>query len=136
MNIINLLIFFVMTYWLDILVVAAMLVFMAYLLKQGKKDLVKKIIYDLVVKAEIALGGGTGDLKYNMVITNYYNKLPFIVRLVFSRAEINKLILDGVESLKTYLGQGKNLLNYSQEVKVKALPVDIILSNAEINNVP
>ena len=136
MHIINFLKVFIMAYWLDIVLVVAFVGLIAWLLKRGKKDLVKKIVYDLVVKAEATLGSGTGDIKYNMVVAAVYNKLPFIVRFLFTKKEIDKLITEAVEWLKTYLGQGKNLLGYEQEAQHKLLLPEAVPSNAELNNIP
>ena len=68
MHIINLLKVFFLAYWLDVVIVVAFIGIMALLIKKGKQDVVKKIVYNLVVKAEATLGSGTGDLKYNMVV--------------------------------------------------------------------
>jgi hypothetical protein len=136
MHIINFLIVLFTAYWLDILIVVAFIGLLAWLIKRGKKDLVKKIVYDLVVKAEATLGSGTGDLKYNMVVAAVYDKLPLIIRLLFTKKEIDKLITEAVDWLKVYLGQGKNLLGYEQETQYKLLLPEAVPSNAELNNIP
>ena len=94
-------------------------VVLAVLYKRGKKDIVKEIIYTLVVKAEKELGSATGSAKYSQVISDLYEKLPIILRLFFSKAEINNYIDDAVKWLKSKLRNPKvNLLTYAEEAKL------------------
>lgn len=126
----------VLLYWLDAVVVVAFIAVMAFLYKRGQKEAVKRIVYDLVVKAEATLGSGTGDLKYNRVVAQVYAALPFVVRLLFTQKDIDRLIAWAVDELKQYLGQGKNLLTYDQEQWLSNLPPEEVPSNAELNNIP
>lgn len=104
-------------YWLDILVIAAFIGALAYLYRIGKTEAVKKIIFYLVVRAEQQLGSGTGPLKYAMVIAAVYEKLPLILRLVFTKEDIDRFIEEAVANLKAYLYSGDvNLLTYCEEL--------------------
>ena len=132
MHIINFFIILFTVYGLDLLVVVAALAIVIVLIRKGKTDLVKKIMYSLVVKAEAALGSGTGDLKYNMV----YAALPTIIKLLWTQKEIYNYIIQAVKCLDNYLGQGKNLLTYNQEITIALLPPEEIPSNAELNTIP
>lgn len=132
MHIINFLVTFFLAYWLDLVIVVAFVGLMVWLIKKGKKDLVYKIILSLVVKAEAALGSKTGELKFNEV----YASLPLIIRIFYTKAELQALITQAVKWLEVYLGQGKNLLTYDQENQLKLLQPEQIPSNAELNNVP
>lgn len=132
MHIINILIALAILYWTDILLVIVAVCICIWLLRKGKKDLVVKIVANLVVKAQAALGSGTGELKFNMV----YTALPAIIRLLFTQAELTDYINKAVVALNIYLGQGKNLMTYNQEVTILTIPAELIPSNAEINNIP
>lgn len=99
----------------SILVVLFILVGLLFLYKRGKKEFVRQVVLSLVVQAEKALGSGTGELKYAMVVENIYKKLPFILTLLISKKELDRLIEDGVQYLKDYLKQGKDLLGYEDE---------------------
>lgn len=99
----------------SILVVLAVIVGLLFLYKRGKKEFVRQVVLSLVVQAEKALGSGTGELKYAMVVENIYKKLPFILTLLISKKELDRLIEDGVQYLKDYLKQGKDLLGYEDE---------------------
>lgn len=88
---------------------------MLFLYKSGKKEIVKKIVLDLVVRAEKALGSGTGELKYAWVVGELYRKLPPIIQLLFTDKDIDNFIDEGVEKLKTYLNSGVTLTGYDEE---------------------
>jgi hypothetical protein len=102
-------------YGIDILVVVAFVAVLGYLVKIGKTDTVKKIILSLVVQAEKALGSGTGELKYAFVVDALYSKLPAIIRLLYSKKEINQFIEDAVQELKKTLDSGNTLSSYENE---------------------
>ena len=132
MNILIFLQALLLTYWSDALLVIVAVVVLAVLYKRGKKDLVKEIIYTLVVKAEKELGSATGSAKYSQVITTLYLKLPFILRLFFTKVELNKYIEDAVSWLKIKLEDPKvTLLSYDQEAVINnAPPLTINVENS------
>ena len=99
----------------SILVVLVFIIGLLFLYKRGKKEFVRQAVLSLVVQAEKALGSGTGDLKYAMVVENVYKMLPGILTMLISKKELDALIEDGVEYLKEYLEQGKDLLSYEDE---------------------
>lgn len=112
---------FFKTYWLDLLLVVIFICLLAFSYKRGKKKFVKQVVLSLVIQAEKALGSGTGDLKYNLVVTNIYKVLPLILRLLITEKELDKLIQDAVDYLKEYLQRDKNLLGYEDEyLKMKS----------------
>jgi len=111
---------FLKLHLLDIVTVLAFLICVAIMWRKGKRDTVRSIIRSLVVKAEKELGSGTGELKYAMVVEQIYYVLPWIIRVFFTRAEIDNMIEDAVEHLKIYLsdesdGVKRNLLGYEVE---------------------
>ena len=116
MNILIFLWTLLLAHWTDILLIVVVVAVLAILYKRSKKDLVKEIIYSLVVKAEKELGSTTGSAKYSQVISDLYEKLPFILRLFFSKVELNKYIEDAVKWLKNRLQDPTiTLLSYDQE---------------------
>ena len=127
MNILIFLQALLLAYWTDVLLVVVVIVALAVLYKKGKKDLVKEIIYSLVVKAEKELGSATGSAKYSQVISTLYLKLPLILRLFFTKSELNKYIEDAVKWLKNKLKDPSvNLLTYEQEAVVNGkLPMPV-----------
>ena len=100
------------TYWLDIVVVIAAIVTLLLLYKGGKKEIVRKIVLASVVSAEKALGRGTGELKYALVIDTIYKRLPLVLRLIFSEKAIDEFIEDSVTRLNELLTKGVDLNEY------------------------
>jgi len=96
------------------------IVILLFLYKRGNIDLVRKIILSLVVKAEKALGSGTGELKYAMVIENIYHRLPIILSMLITKKELDCMIENAVDYMKEYLRvkEGEaDLLGYDNEYK-------------------
>lgn len=117
MNILNFIYSLLLAYWSDILVVIIFVGVLVILYRRGKKALVKTIIRTLVVKAEQALGSATGQAKYDLVIAGLYEKLPLLIRLLFSKETLNEYIKDAVKWLNEKLKDPTvNLLTYAQEV--------------------
>ncbi|MBU5439317.1 hypothetical protein KQI42_14935 [Tissierella sp. MSJ-40] len=101
----------------SIMVALVITIGLLFIYKRGKKEFVRQVVLSLVVQAEKALGSGTGELKYMMVVENVYKILPPILKLLISKKELDTLIEDGVVYLKEYLKQGKDLLGYEDEYK-------------------
>ena len=106
---------FITNHWVSIVIVIAAIVILAILYKMGHTEIVKKIVLSLVVQAEKALGSGTGELKYAMVIKAIYNELPKIITLLYTPKELDKMIEDGVTKLKEMLAEGITLDGYDEE---------------------
>lgn len=108
----------------SIIVVVAAIVGLLVLYKLGKKDTVKKIILTLVVQAEKTLGSGTGELKYAMVVDALYNKLPVILRFLFTKKELDTFIEEAVSKMKDILSKGVTLTGYDDEKYISTLSGD------------
>lgn len=105
----------------SIIVVVIAIIGLMVLYKLGKKDTVKKIVLALVVQAEKTLGSGTGELKYAMVIDAIYNKLPFILRFLFTKKELDTFIEEAVSKMKELLSKGVTLTGYDDEKYISTL---------------
>lgn len=99
----------------SILVVLLLIIGLLFIYKRGKKDFVRQVVLSLVVQAEKALGSGTGELKYAMVVEELYKVLPFILTVLISKRELTNIIEGSVQYLKDYLKKDKNLLGYEDE---------------------
>lgn len=108
----------------SIIVVAGVIAGLLVLYKLGKKDTVKKIILALVVQAEKTLGSGTGELKYAMVINAIYDKIPFIIRFLFSKKELDTFINEAVIAMKGILVNGVTLTGYDDELYIRSLNIE------------
>ncbi len=107
---------FVLSNWLLFVIVILFVLVLALLLKAGHRDKVKMIILSLVVQAEKALGSGTGELKYALVVERLYYVLPLLIRFLYTKKEIDQYITEAVEWLKEYLAKGHDLLGYENEL--------------------
>jgi len=90
--------------------IAAVIIFLSVLAVMLKLKLtaqVRQIIYYLVVKAEQLYGAGTGEIKYAAVIAWIYERLPMILRILFTHSDIDKMLEQGVQQLKKLLLQGE-----------------------------
>ena len=124
MTILGILGAWLLAYWLDVVVVVVFALLMVWFIRRGNQGAVKRIILYLVVQAEKELGSGTGPLKYATVTTLVYNYLPLILRLVFSKADLDIFIEEAVRTLKATLKDPQtNLLPYDQEALACTEPV-------------
>lgn len=116
MNIINLVANLAQQYWLDALIILFAIGLLIVLWRFGKKDFVKCIITELVARAEQLYGSGSGQVKLAFVLSELYKKLPFVVRLVFTKEELQGYIEEAVDWLRKKLAiNGDYLLSYTDE---------------------
>ena len=101
----------------SILVVLLFIIGLLFLYRKNKKEFVRQVVLSLVVQAEKALGSGTGELKYAMVVENVYKVLPYILALLISKKELDNMIESSVQYLKEYLKKDKDLLGYEDEYR-------------------
>ncbi len=78
--------------WDSVLVVAAAVGLTAVLIAKKQYAVLGKIVFSLVTEAEKKYGGGTGAAKLAAVIEGLYPKIPAVIRLFLSAAQIEKLI--------------------------------------------
>ena len=105
---------FIITHWVDILIVVAFIVGLCLLVKFGYKKQVKEICFYLVNEAEREFGGGTGQLKYATVVTWLYERLPAVLKLFMTAKMIDNLIEDAVKRMQQYL-------DTNQQARVKII---------------
>ena len=86
---------------LSMLAIAIIHVVLLY--KNNKKIEIYKIIQGLVCEAEIRLGSGTGDLKYEFVVNKVYSLLPFYVKIFISEKLLDIWIETAVDELQEML---------------------------------
>lgn len=89
----------------DILTVIVFVVGCVFLVRKGYESKVKEMLFYLVCKAEELYGSGTGELKYSAVVTWIYEKLPPIVKLLFTTKQIDQYIEAAVLQMKEYLSK-------------------------------
>jgi len=111
--------------WDSVLVVVAFLAVVAVLIKRGETKILKQILFNLVTQAEKQFGSGTGSLKYAAVADWIYQRIPAVLKLLFTSSDIEKMIEAALEEAKKAWGANENLKGYIDTPSVESLLVGI-----------
>lgn len=111
--------------WDSVLVVVAFLAVVVVLIKRGETKILKQILFKLVTQAEKQFGSGTGSLKYAAVADWIYQRIPAVLKLLFTSNDIEKMIEDVLEEAKKAWGANENLKGYIDTPSVESLLVGI-----------
>ena len=111
--------------WDSVLVVVAFLALVVVLIKRGETKILKQILFNLVTQAEKQFGSGTGSLKYAAVADWIYQRIPAVLKLLFTSNDIEKMIEAAWEEAKTAWGANENLKGYIETPSVESLLVGI-----------
>ena len=111
--------------WDSVLVVVAFLAVVVVLIKRGETKILKQILFNLVTQAEKQFGSGTGSLKSAAVADWIYQRIPAVLKLLFTSNDIEKMIEDVLEEAKKAWGANENLKGYIDTPSVESLLVGI-----------
>ena len=111
--------------WDSVLVVVAFLALVVVLIKRGETKILKQILFNLVTQAEKQFGSGTGSLKYAAVADWIYQRIPAMLKLLFTSSDIEKMIEAALEEAKKAWGANENLKGYIDTPSVESLLVGI-----------
>lgn len=111
--------------WDSVLVVVAFLAVVVVLIKRGETKILKQILFNLVTQAEKQFGSGTGSLKYAAVADWIYQRIPAVLKLLFTSRDIEKMIEAALEEAKKAWGANENLKGYIETPSVESLLVGI-----------
>ena len=111
--------------WDSVLVVVAFLAVVVVLIKRGETKILKQILFNLVTQAEKQFGSGTGSLKYAAVADWIYQRIPAVLKLLFTSSDIEKMIEAALEEAKKAWGANENLKGYIATPSVESLLVGI-----------
>lgn len=111
--------------WDSVLVVVAFLALVVVLIKRGETKILKQILFNLVTQAEKQFGSGTGSLKYAAVADWIYQRIPAVLKLLFTSSDIEKMIEAALEEAKKAWGANENLKGYIETPSVESLLVGI-----------
>lgn len=98
--------------WDSVLVVLTFLVLVVVLIKRGETKVLKKILFNLVTQAEKQFGSGTGELKFAAVADWIYQRIPAVMKLLFTEQDIADMIEAVLEEAKKAWGANDNLKGY------------------------
>ena len=111
--------------WDSVLVIVTFLAVVAVLIKRGETKILKQILFNLVTQAEKQFGSGTGSLKYAAVADWIYQRIPAVLKLLFTSNDIEKMIEAALEEAKKAWGANENLKGYIDTPSVESLLVGI-----------
>ena len=111
--------------WDSVLVVVAFLAVVVVLIKRGETKILLQILFNLVTQAEKQFGSGTGSLKYAAVADWIYQRIPAVLKLLFTSSDIEKMIEAALEEAKKAWGANENLKGYIDTPSVESLLVGI-----------
>lgn len=111
--------------WDSVLVIVAFLAVVVVLIKRGETKILKQILFNLVTQAEKQFGSGTGSLKYAAVADWIYQRIPVVLKLLFTSSDIEKMIEAALEEAKKAWGANENLKGYIDTPSVESLLVGI-----------
>lgn len=111
--------------WDSVLVVVAFLAVVVVFIKRGETKILKQILFNLVTQAEKQFGSGTGSLKYAAVADWIYQRIPAVLKLLFTSSDIEKMIEAALEEAKKAWGANENLKGYIETPSVESLLVGI-----------
>lgn len=111
--------------WDSVLVIVAFLAVVVVLIKRGETKILKQILFNLVTQAEKQFGSGTGSLKYAAVADWIYQRIPAVLKLLFTSSDIEKMIEAALEEAKKAWGANENLKGYIDNPSVESLLVGI-----------
>lgn len=117
MNIIN----FLIENWDSVLVVLAFLVLVVVLIKRGETKILKQILFNLVTQAEKQFGDGTGSLKFAAVADWIYQRIPAVLKLLFTEKDIADMIETVLAEAKKAWGANENLKCYIETPTVETM---------------
>ena len=111
--------------WDSVLVIVAFLAVVVVLIKRGETKILKQILFNLVTQAEKQFGSGTGSLKYAAVADWIYQRIPAVLKLLFTSSDIEKMIEAALEEAKKAWGANENLKGYIDTPSEESLLVGI-----------
>lgn len=103
---------FLLANWDSILVVAGFIVVVVVLIKRGETKILKNILFKLVTQAEKEFGSGTGALKYAAVSDWIYQRMPAILKFLFTEKDIDNMIEAVLAEAKKQWGTNENVQMY------------------------
>ena len=130
---------FLLTNWDSVLVVLAFLALIVVLIKRGETKVLNKVLFGLVTQAEKHFGGGTGKLKLAAVSDWIYQRIPAVLKLLFSEKDIESMIETALEEAKKAWGNNENIAAYIEpttEIVVTASPPEVEAIAAELKAEP
>ena len=106
---------FLVANWDSVLVIVGFLALVVVLIKRGETKILKNILFKLVTQAEREFGSGTGALKYAAVSDWLYQRMPAVLKFLFTEKDIDSMIESVLAEAKAKWGTNDNVKQYIEE---------------------
>ena len=106
---------FLVANWDSVLVIVGFLALVVVLIKRGETKILKNILFKLVTQAEREFGSGTGTLKYAAVSDWLYQRMPAVLKFLFTEKDIDSMIESVLAEAKAKWGTNDNVKQYIEE---------------------
>lgn len=80
------------------------------LIKKGETEVLKEILFSLITKAEEEFGSGTGKLKYATVVDWLYERIPSVLKPLFTSKDLENLIETALTEAKDKWAKNPKLI--------------------------
>lgn len=112
---------FLLKNWDSVILVIVVIGVLIYLIKTGQTKILKKIAIRLVTEAEGELGDGTGIFKQAAVIEWLYDKIPAVLKILFTKKDLENLVDAVVEEVKRKWAENENIQTYIESRQLMKL---------------
>lgn len=104
--------------WDSVVLVALVFAIIIYLIKTGQTKILMQIAVKLVTDAEGECGSGTGIIKLSEVVGKLYEKLPSVVRILFTEKQLVQITEKVLEEAKKKWETNENVSTYIENKKI------------------
>lgn len=104
--------------WDSVVLVALVFAIIIYLIKTGQTKILKQIAVKLVTDAEGECGSDTGVIKLSEVVGKLYEKLPSVVRILFTEKQLVQITEKVLEEAKKKWETNENVSAYIENKKI------------------
>jgi len=97
--------------WIILVAVIAIVYFVSIYKKYGKGAMLselKKQAYMLMLAAEDKYGKGTGPIKFQWVVDEFYSMLPNTYKKIWTREQTGQFVQNLFDKMKEYLNKKSN----------------------------
>ncbi|MDD3040521.1 hypothetical protein [Bacteroides sp.] len=117
--------------WDSVVLIALVFVIIIYLIKTGQTKILKQIAVKLVTDAEGECGSGTGVIKLSEVVGKLYEKLPSVIRILFTEKQLVQITEKVLEEAKKKWETNENVSTYIENKKITTATAITVLGSVD-----
>lgn len=117
--------------WDSVVLIALVFAIIIYLIKTGQTKILKQIAVKLVTDAEGECGSGTGIIKLSEVVGKLYEKLPSVVRILFTEKQLVQITEKVLEEAKKKWETNENVSAYIENKKITNAAAVTVIGTVE-----